>query len=417
MSFDKVLTKVFGSSNERFLKSIRPTIAQINEFEPQIQKLSDERLRERTAFFKAQIADAVKDIRDKDERKYREQEVLTEILPEAFALVREASVRTTGMRHFDVQMIGGIVLHQGKIAEMRTGEGKTLVATLPAYLNALTGRGVHFITVNDSLAARDAEWMGQIYRFLGLTVGCIQNDMDDFERQAAYAADITYGTNNEFGFDYLRDNMKFDLATCVQRGHYFAIVDEVDSILIDEARTPLIISGASDEATDKYYKADAIIPQLKRGEERDGVKTGEYIVDEKQHTAVLTEEGVDKAERLLAVGNLYDPSNMELLHCVEQALKAHTLYKLDHQYVVQDGEVIIVDDFTGRLMKGRRWSDGLHQAVEAKEAVKIERENQTLATITFQNYFRMYKKLSGMTGTAETEAAEFHSTYKLEVIV
>ncbi len=418
MNFDKALTKVFGSSNERFLKSIRPTIALINEFEPQVQKLSDEQMRERTAFFKAQIADAVKDARDKDDRRYREQEALNEILPEAFALVREASKRTTGMRHFDVQMIGGIVLHQGKIAEMRTGEGKTLVATLPAYLNALTDRGVNVITVNDYLAARDAEWMGQIYRFLGLTVGCIQNDMDDFERQTAYAADITYGTNNEFGFDYLRDNMKFDLATCVQRDHYYAIVDEVDSILIDEARTPLIISGPSEESTDKYYQANAIIPQLQRGEElAEGQKTGDYIVDEKNHSAVLTEDGVDKAEKLLGVGNLYDPSNMELLHCVEQALKAHTLYRLDHQYVVQNGEVIIVDDFTGRLMKGRRWSDGLHQAVEAKEQVKIERENQTLATITLQNYFRLYQKLSGMTGTAETEAGEFHSTYKLEVIV
>src|SRR6266496_2633122 len=418
MSFDKVLTKVFGSSNERFLKTIRPLIAEINEFEPQVQKLSDDQMRERTAFLKAQIADAVKDARDKDDRKYREQQALNEILPEAFALVREASVRTTGMRHFDVQMIGGLVLHQGKIAEMRTGEGKTLVATLPVYLNALTGRGVNVITVNDYLAARDAEWMGQIYRFLGLTVGCIQNDMDDFERQTAYAADVTYGTNNEFGFDYLRDNMKFDLGTCVQRGHYYAVVDEVDSILIDEARTPLIISGPSEESTDKYYQANAIIPQLVRGEElEEGKKTGDYVVDEKNHSAVLTEEGVDKAERLLAVGNLYDPSNMELLHCVEQALKAHTLYRLDHQYVVQDGEVIIVDDFTGRLMKGRRWSDGLHQAVEAKEGVKIERENQTLATITLQNYFRLYEKLSGMTGTAETEAAEFHSTYKLEVVV
>jgi preprotein translocase subunit SecA len=360
----------------------------------------------------------VGDTKDKEERKRRERAVLDEILPEAFAIVREASVRTTGMRHFDVQLIGGIVLHQGKIAEMRTGEGKTLVATLPSYLNALTGRGgVHVITVNDYLASRDAEWMGQIHRFLGLEVGCIQNDMDDFERQAAYAADITYGTNNEFGFDDLRDNMKFDLATCVQRGHYFAIVDEVDSILIDEARTPLIISGPSDEATDKYKNADAIIPHLKKGEDVDGKKTGDYVVDEKAHTAVLTEEGVDKAERLLGVGNLYDPSNMELLHCVEQALKAHTLYKLDHQYVVQDGEVIIVDDFTGRLMKGRRWSDGLHQAVEAKEGVEIEKENQTLATITLQNYFRLYEKLSGMTGTAETEAAEFASTYKLDVIV
>src|SRR3989454_2895055 len=418
MNIDKVLTKVFGSSNERFLKSIQPAIAKINEFEPAIHKLSDEQLRERTAFFKAQVADAVKDARDKDDRKYREQEVLSEILPEAFAIVREASVRTTGMRHFDVQLIGGIVLHQGKIAEMRTGEGKTLVATLPAYLNALTGRGVNVVTVNDYLASRDAEWMGQIYRFLGLEVGCIQNDMDDFERQTAYAADITYGTNNEFGFDYLRDNMKFDLATCVQRDHYFAVVDEVDSILIDEARTPLIISGPSEESTDKYYQANSIIPQLVRGEElEEGKKTGDYVVDEKNHSAVLTEEGVDKAERLLGVGNLYEPSNMELLHCVEQALKAHTLYKLDHQYVVQDGEVIIVDDFTGRLMKGRRWSDGLHQAVEAKGDVKIERENQTLATITLQNYFRLYEKLSGMTGTAETEAAEFHSTYKLDVVV
>ena len=418
MGVDKLLTKVFGSSNQRYLKSIQPIVDQINAFEPAIKKLSDEQLRTRTAEFKDQLQRAVAGATDPEDRKRRERQALDEILPEAFAIVREASVRTTGMRHFDVQLIGGIALHQGNIAEMRTGEGKTLVATLPAYLNSLTGRGgVHVITVNDYLASRDAEWMGQIHRFLGLEVGCIQNDMDDFERQAAYAGDITYGTNNEFGFDYLRDNMKFDLATCVQRGHYFAVVDEVDSILIDEARTPLIISGPSDEATDKYYKADAIIPQLRKGEEVDGQKTGDYVVDERQHTAVLTEEGVDKAERLLAVGNLYDPSNMELLHCVEQALKAHTLYKLDHQYVVQDGEVIIVDDFTGRLMKGRRWSDGLHQAVEAKEGVKIEKENQTLATITLQNYFRLYEKLSGMTGTAETEAAEFQSTYKLDVIV
>jgi preprotein translocase subunit SecA len=418
MSFDKFLTKVFGSSNQRFLKTIGPMVVEINALEPAMKKLSDDELRGRTAAFKEKVQRAVEGITDKERRKQREKEILEELLPEAFATIREASVRTTGMRHFDVQLIGGIVLHQGKIAEMRTGEGKTLVATLPAYLNALTGRGgVHVITVNDYLASRDAEWMGQIHRFLGLEVGCIQNDMDDFERQAAYAADITYGTNNEFGFDYLRDNMKFDLATCVQRGHYFAIVDEVDSILIDEARTPLIISGPSDEATDKYRNADAIIPQLKKGEDVDGKKTGDYVVDEKAHTAVLTEEGVEKAERLLAVGNLYDPSNMELLHCVEQALKAHTLYKLDHQYVVQDGEVIIVDDFTGRLMKGRRWSDGLHQAVEAKEGVQIEKENQTLATITLQNYFRLYEKLSGMTGTAETEAAEFASTYKLDVIV
>jgi preprotein translocase subunit SecA len=418
MSFDKFLTKVFGSSNQRFLKTIQPIVDQINSLESQTKALSDDQLRARTAEFKEQVQRAVAGITDKEERKRREQEVLNEILPEAFAIVREASVRTTGMRHFDVQMIGGIVLHQGKIAEMRTGEGKTLVATLPSYLNALTGRGgVHVVTVNDYLASRDAEWMGQIHRFLGLEVGCIQNDMDDFERQAAYAADITYGTNNEFGFDYLRDNMKFDLTTCVQRGHYFAVVDEVDSILIDEARTPLIISGPSDEATDKYRQADAVIPNLKKGEEVEGKKTGDYVVDEKAHTAVLTEEGVEKSERLLGVGNLYDPSNMELLHCVEQALKAHTLYKLDHQYVVQDGEVIIVDDFTGRLMKGRRWSDGLHQAVEAKEGVEIEKENQTLATITLQNYFRLYEKLSGMTGTAETEAAEFASTYKLDVIV
>ena len=418
MSFDQLLTKVFGSSNQRFLKTIQPIVEKINSLEPAMKALSDDELRARTAEFKERVQRVVGDPQDKDERKVREREALDDILPEAFAVVREASVRTTGMRHFDVQMIGGIVLHQGKIAEMRTGEGKTLVATLPAYLNALTGRGgVHIVTVNDYLASRDAEWMGQIHRFLGLEVGCIQNDMDDFERQAAYAADITYGTNNEFGFDYLRDNMKFDLATCVQRGHYFAIVDEVDSILIDEARTPLIISGPSDEATDKYKNADAIIPNLKKGEDVDGKKTGDYVVDEKAHTAVLTEEGVDRAERLLGVGNLYDPSNMELLHCVEQALKAHTLYKLDHQYVVQDGEVIIVDDFTGRLMKGRRWSDGLHQAVEAKEGVEIEKENQTLATITLQNYFRLYEKLSGMTGTAETEAAEFASTYKLDVIV
>src|SRR5678815_414850 len=418
MSFDKFLTKVFGSSNQRFLKSIMPLVEKVNLLEPSMKALSDDELRGRTAQFKERLQRAVADVTDKEERKRRERAELDEILPEAFALVREASVRTTGMRHFDVQLIGGIVLHQGKIAEMRTGEGKTLVATLPSYLNALTGRGgVHVVTVNDYLASRDAEWMGQIHRFLGLEVGCIQNDMDDFERQSAYAADITYGTNNEFGFDYLRDNMKFDLATCVQRGHYFAVVDEVDSILIDEARTPLIISGPSDEATDKYYQADAIVPQLKRGEDVEGVKTGDYIVDEKAHTAVLTEEGVDKAERLLGVGNLYDPVNMDLLHCVEQALKAHTLYRLDHQYVVQDSKVIIVDDFTGRLMEGRRWSDGLHQAVEAKEGVKIEKENQTLATITLQNYFRLYEKLSGMTGTAETEAAEFHSTYKLDVIV
>lgn len=414
---DKFLTKIFGSSNQRYIKTVRPLVERINNLEPSIKKLSDDELRARTVKFKEQVAQAAGGARNAEERQRLEKDALTELLPEAFATAREASVRTTGMRHFDVQLIGGAVLHEGRIAEMRTGEGKTLVATLPTYLNALAGRGVHVITVNDYLASRDAEWMGQIYRFLGLEVGCIQNDMDDWERKDAYNADITYGTNNEFGFDYLRDNMKFDLATCVQRGHYFAVVDEVDSILIDEARTPLIISGASDEATDKYYKADAVIPHLRKGEETEGVKSGDYIVDERQHTAVLTEEGVERAERLLGVGNLYDPSNMEMLHCVEQALKAHTLYKRDHQYVVQDGEVIIVDDFTGRLMKGRRWSDGLHQAVEAKEVVKIERENQTLATITLQNYFRLYEKLAGMTGTAETEAAEFHSTYKLDTAV
>ncbi|HVF51666.1 MAG TPA: preprotein translocase subunit SecA [Pyrinomonadaceae bacterium] len=413
---DKFLTKVFGSSNQRYIKALRPAVERINELEASVKRPSDDEMRARIVAFREQVAQAVGDARDKDERKRRTQRVLDEILPEVFAITREASVRTTGMRHFDVQLIGGMALHQGRIAEMRTGEGKTLVATLPAVLNALTGRGVHVVTVNDYLASRDADWMGRIYKFLGFTVGAIVNDLDDWERKDAYAADITYGTNNEFGFDYLRDNMKFDLATCVQRGHFYAIVDEVDSILIDEARTPLIISGASDEATDKYYKADAVIPHLKRGEKHDdGVITGDYLVDEKQHSAVLTEEGVDKAERLLGVGNLYDPSNMEMLHCVEQALKAHTLYRLDHHYVIQDGEVIIVDEFTGRLMKGRRWSDGLHQAVEAKEGVKIERENQTLATITLQNYFRLYDKLSGMTGTAETEAAEFDSTYKLEV--
>jgi preprotein translocase subunit SecA len=415
---DKLLTKVFGSSNDRFLKNVKPVIGKINELEPSIKALSDDQLRAKTAEFKERVAVASVGITDKDQLFLRRQEILNEILPEAFAVVREGSVRATGMRHFDVQMIGGLVLHQGKIAEMRTGEGKTLVATLPSYLNALTGGGVHVVTVNDYLASRDAEWMGRIHRFLGLTVGCIQNDMDDAQRKEAYGSDITYGTNNEFGFDYLRDNMKFDVASLTQRGHYFAIVDEVDSILIDEARTPLIISGASDEATDKYYVANEIIPRLTKGskDEETKVTTGDYLVDEKNHSAVLTEQGVEKAEKLLGVGNLYDPGNMEMLHCVEQALKAHTLYRLDHHYVVQEGEVIIVDDFTGRLMQGRRWSDGLHQAVEAKEGVKIERENQTLATITLQNYFRMYQKLGGMTGTAKTEEGEFLSTYNIEVI-
>ena len=422
---DKFLTKVFGSSNQRYIKTLLPLIQQINDLEPSVKKLSDDEMRARVAALREQVVAEVGDTTAKGdearkERKRRTQEALDRILPEVFALTREASVRATGMRHFDVQLIGGIALHQGRIAEMRTGEGKTLVATLPATLNALTGRGVHVVTVNDYLATRDAEWMGRIYKFLGLTVGAIVNDLDDWERKDAYASDITYGTNNEFGFDYLRDNMKFDLATCVQRAHFYAIVDEVDSILIDEARTPLIISGASDEATDKYYQANAIFPHLKRAElvgPENKPGPGDYVVDEKQHSAVLTEEGVDKAERLLGVGNLYDPSNMEMLHCVENAMKAHTLYRLDHHYVNQDGAIIIVDEFTGRLMQGRRWSDGLHQAVEAKEGVKIERENQTLATITLQNYFRLYDKLSGMTGTAETEAAEFEATYKLEVAV
>ncbi len=416
---DKFFKKVLGSNSDVFLKKIKPIVGQIADFEPSLEKLSDEDLQAQTVKLKERIAVALDGITDKEERRKKEQNILNEILPEAFATVREASRRVTGMRHFDVQMIGGIALHQGRIAEMRTGEGKTLVSTLPAYLNALTGRGVNVVTVNDYLALRDAEWMGKIHTFLGLTVGCIQNDMDDYERKEQYASDITYGTNNEFGFDYLRDNMKFDPDTLVQRDHYYAIIDEVDSILIDEARTPLIISGASDEATDKYYVANQIIPKLERGEKNEETKvtTGDYLLDEKNHSAVLTEKGVEKAEKLLGVDNLYDPANMELLHCVEQALKAHTLYKRDHQYVVQEGEVIIVDDFTGRLMSGRRWSDGLHQAVEAKENVKIERENQTLATITLQNYFRMYEKLSGMTGTAETEAEEFGETYGLDVIV
>ncbi len=416
---DKIVKKVFGSSSDIFLKKVKPTVAEINDWEPKIEKLSDDELKAQTPKFKEIIAKHLEGIDDKIERRKAEQEILHEILPEAFATVREASRRVTGMRHFDVQMIGGIALHQGRIAEMRTGEGKTLVATLPSYLNGLTGRGVNVVTVNDYLASRDAEWMGKIHQFLGLSVGCIQNDMDDIERKEAYGSDITYGTNNEFGFDYLRDNMKFDVESLVQRDHYYAIIDEVDSILIDEARTPLIISGATDDATDKYFTANEIIPRLERGhkDEETKVTTGDYLLDEKNHSSVLTEHGVTKAEKLLGVGNLYDPANMDLLHCVEQALKAHTLYKCDHHYVVQDGEVIIVDDFTGRLMQGRRWSDGLHQAVEAKEGVKIEKENQTLATITLQNYFRMYEKLSGMTGTAETEAEEFGTTYNIDVVM
>ena len=415
---DKLVKKIFGTSSDIFLKNVKPTVSQIQDWEPKFEKLSDEELQAQTPKFKEIIARHLDGIDDKEERRKAEQAILHQILPEAFATVREGSRRVTGMRHFDVQMIGGVALHQGRIAEMRTGEGKTLVATLPSYLNGLTGRGVHVVTVNDYLAARDAEWMGKIHTFLGLNVGCIQNDMDDVARKDAYACSITYGTNNEFGFDYLRDNMKFDVDSLVQPDHYFAIIDEVDSILIDEARTPLIISGASDEATDKYFTANEIIPKLERGhkDEETKVTTGDYLLDEKNHSSVLTEAGVSKAERLLGVSNLYDPANMDLLHCVEQALKAHTLYKRDHHYVVQEGEVLIVDDFTGRLMQGRRWSDGLHQAVEAKEGVKIERENQTLATITLQNYFRMYEKLGGMTGTAETEAEEFGTVYTLDVV-
>jgi preprotein translocase subunit SecA len=416
---DKIVKKIFGSSSDIFLKKVKPIVDQINALEPSMQRLSDEELQAKTEEYKARIQSALEGITDKEERRKREQEILSEILPEAFATVREASVRVTGMRHFDVQLIGGIALHQGRVAEMRTGEGKTLVSTLPAYLNGLTGRGVNVVTVNDYLALRDSDWMGKIHTFLGLSVGCIQNDMDDYERKEAYASDITYGTNNEFGFDYLRDNMKFDVESLVQRDHYFAVIDEVDSILIDEARTPLIISGASDEATDKYFTANEVIPKLERGskDEETKVTTGDYLLDEKNHSAVLTEQGVTKCEKLLGISNLYDPANMEMLHCLEQSLKAHTLYKKDHHYVVQEGEVIIVDDFTGRLMAGRRWSDGLHQAVEAKEGVKIERENQTLATITLQNYFRMYEKLSGMTGTAETEAEELGTTYGLDVVI
>src|SRR6202041_2781055 len=402
-----IVARFIGTKHERDVKAIQPMVAAINELEPEMKKLSDAEITARTLVLKAEVQGRLAGLeRDDPDYKKKLQEALEPALIPAFALVREAGRRTLGMRHFDVQLIGGIVLHQGKIAEMKTGEGKTLVATLPAYLNALTGLGVHIVTVNDYLARRDAEWMGPIYKMLGMTVGVIVHDLDDVQRRAAYGADITYGTNNEFGFDYLRDNMKYDLKDCVQRGHHFSVVDEVDSILIDEARTPLIISGPAEESTDKYYRIDKIIPKL--------ILEIDYTLDEKHRTATLTEEGVSKCERLLGLGNLYDPANMELIHHVYQGLRAHTLYTKDVDYVVKEGEVIIVDEFTGRQMPGRRWSDGLHQAVEAKEGVKIERENQTLATITFQNYFRMYKKLSGMTGTAETEAAEFEKIYKLD---
>jgi preprotein translocase subunit SecA len=403
----KVLTKVFGTKGERDVKLMQPLVAAINALEPAMQKRSDDELRGVTAALKERLAGGA---------------TLDQILPEAFAAVREASRRVLGMRPFDAQLMGGIVLHQGRIAEMKTGEGKTLMATLPVYLNALHGNGVHVVTVNDYLARRDADWMGRVYSFLGLTVGCIQHELTDAERKAAYACDITYCTNNELGFDYLRDNMKFELASMVQRGHHYAIVDEVDSILIDEARTPLIISGPSEESTDRYYKVDKIIPRLEQGEEvedSDGNKhaTGDFLVDEKAHTVAITDEGVAKVEKLLGIDNLYDLENMEWLHAVNSGLRAHHLFKKDVDYLIKDGKVVIVDEFTGRMMPGRRWSDGLHQAVEAKEGVKIERENQTLATITFQNYFRMYKKLGGMTGTADTEAAEFGQIYKLDVVV
>jgi len=405
---DATLAKIFGTRNEREVKRLRPIVTAINDLEPGLQQLSDTELAQKTAEFKQRIANG---------------EPLDDLLIESFAVCREAGRRVLNMRHFDVQLIGGTVLHRGRIAEMRTGEGKTLVATLPCYLNALEGKGVHVVTVNDYLAKRDAEWMGRIYKFLGMSVGIIVHDLDDQERQASYNCDITYGTNNEYGFDYLRDNMKFRLEDCVQRGHNFAIVDEVDSILVDEARTPLIISGPSEESTDKYYKINRIVPKLTRGEEIKGKEpgesytTGDYTVDEKHRSAALTEEGIAKVEKLLGCGNLYQPENWSTLHHVQQALKALVLFHRDKDYLVQDGQVIIVDEFTGRVMPGRRWSDGLHQAIEAKENVKIERENQTLATITFQNYFRLYKKLAGMTGTAETEAAEFEKTYKLDVMV
>ncbi len=443
---NQLLGKVFGTKNERVIKSLMPKVQAINALEPEIQKLTDDELRAKTDEFRQRIQERLSRISknpqaeiaepagddgpDFDQQKQFDkeeyeaiQEVLEEILVEAFAVVREAGRRVLNMRHFDVQLIGGMVLHQGTISEMKTGEGKTLVATLPVYLNALSGRGVHVVTVNDYLAKRDSEWMGRLYRFLGLSVGVIVHDLDDEERRAAYAADVTYGTNNEFGFDYLRDNMKFDIKDCVQRGHNFAIVDEVDSILIDEARTPLIISGASEESTDKYYKVNRIIPKLEKGEELDVAPgepaqlTGDFVVDEKHRNITVTDDGWVKVEGLLSIGNIADPENWPLKHHVETAIKAHALYRKDVEYVIKDGEVIIVDEFTGRMMPGRRWSDGLHQAIEAKEGVKIERENQTLATITFQNYFRMFKKLAGMTGTAETEAAEFDSIYKLDVVV
>ncbi len=419
-----VISKIFGTANERAIKRLLPLVSQINAFAADIESLTDDQLRAKTDEFRARFAETTQGIDPKEnseELAAAEKSALDTLLPEAFAVVREAGRRVVGMRHFDVQLIGGAILHQGKIAEMKTGEGKTLVATLPAYLNAIAGHGVHVVTVNDYLAKRDAEWMGKIYGFLGLTVGVIVHDLSDEQRREAYNADITYGTNNEFGFDYLRDNMKFELADMVQRGHYFCIVDEVDSILIDEARTPLIISGPTDQTTDKYARVNAIIPSLELGELIETLETktwsGDFVIDEKARAITVTDEGWEKIEGLLGIGNIADPENWDLKHHVEVAIKAHHLYKRDVEYVVKDGEVIIVDEFTGRLMPGRRWSDGLHQAVEAKEGVHIRKEDQTLATITFQNYFRLYKKLSGMTGTAETEAAEFDKIYKLDIVV
>jgi len=389
-----LLKKIVGTKNDRIIKEISVVLDEINRLEPAMASRTDDELRAKTPEFKELLLKGSS---------------LDDLLPEAFAVVREAARRTVQMRPFDVQIIGGIVLHQGKIAEMKTGEGKTLAATLPLYLNALTGKGCHLVTVNDYLARRDAGWMGPIYNFLGLSVGVIVHGMEDEERRHAYAADITYGTNNEFGFDYLRDNMKFSLEDYVQRDFHYAIVDEVDSILIDEARTPLIISGPSEESTDKYYRINQVIPRLR--------KDTDYAIEEKTRTVVLTEEGIARVEKYLKVQNLYEPKNIELLHHVNQALKAHTIFKRDVDYVVKDDQVIIVDEFTGRIMPGRRYSDGLHQALEAKEHVKIERENQTLASVTFQNYFRMYEKLAGMTGTADTEAEEFKKIYKLDVVV
>ena len=389
-----ILRKVIGSKNDRELKRLSVILQEVNQWEPTIRNLSDADLRAKTPYFREKLAQGSE---------------LEDILVEAFAVVREAAWRTVQMRPFDAQIVGGLVLHEGKIAEMKTGEGKTLAATMPIYLNALPEKGTHLVTVNDYLARRDAEWMGPIYKMLGMTVGVIVHGLDDDERRDAYHADITYGTNNEFGFDYLRDNMKFSLEDYAQREFHYAIVDEVDSILVDEARTPLIISGPSEESTDKYYRINQVIPRLR--------KEKDYTIDEKSRTVVLTEEGVSRVESYLKVQNLYEPKNMELLHHVNQALKAHSLFKRDVDYVVKEGEVIIVDEFTGRVMPGRRYSDGLHQALEAKEKVKIERENQTLASITFQNYFRMYKKLAGMTGTADTEAAEFKKIYNLDVLV